>query len=128
MTPDVATQGTAMPISKQNKLNLIDALERTKSKARRLVLTLRFRNRDTEARQVQRRARKLTRQIDELISAAMEDWLGSAKKINDRLDRTNVKLQSSIRNIQKKKNVEDNVIKALSYLDDAIEIAIDLIG
>ena len=128
MTPDVATQGAAMPISEQNKLNLIDALERTKSKARRLVLTLRFRNRDTEARQVQRRARKLTRQIDELISAAMEDWLGSAKKINDRLDRTNVKLQSSIRNIQKKKNVEDNVIKALSYLDDAIEIAIDLIG
>ena len=117
-----------MPISEQNKLNLIDALERTKSKARRLVLTLRFRNRDTEARQVQRRARKLTRQIDELISAAMEDWLGSAKKLNDRLDRTNVKLQSSIRHIQNKKNVEVNVIKALSYLDDAIEIAVDLIG
>jgi hypothetical protein len=128
MTASVATPGTEMPISEQNKLNLIDALERTKSKARRLVLTLHFQNRTTEARQVQRRARKLTKQIDELLSAAMEDWLGSAKMINDHLSRTNVKLQSSIRNIQKKKNVEDNVIKVLLYLDDVIETAISLIG
>jgi hypothetical protein len=115
-----------MPISVQNKLKLIAALERTKSKARRLALTLRFQNRDTEARRVQRRASKLTKQIDELISAAMEEWLGSAKMIIDRLGHTNVNLQSSIRNVQKNNDIESNVIKALSYLDDAIEMAVHL--
>lgn len=116
-----------MPISQQNKIKLIDGLERTKSKAHRLIVMLRFQNRETEAQRVHRRARKLTKQIDELISQAMADWLGAAKPIHNRLDRTNAMLQSSIRDIQKKKNVEKTVAKILSSLDDVIELAASLL-
>lgn len=112
-----------MPVGRQSKIELIDALERTKSKAHRLALTLRFQNREKEARQVSSRAKKLSRRIDDLLAAAMEEWMGSAAAHRTRLSRTNTRLQRAIRDIERNRNVAANVVKALSCLDDALRAA-----
>ena len=115
-----------MTVGNQNKIELIEALERTKSKAHRLALTLRFRGRDADARKVEARARKLTRQIDRLLASAMDRWLGNATTHKKRLATTNARLQRAIREIQKNKDVARNVGGALSLLDVAIQTALDL--
>jgi ribosomal protein L17 len=116
-----------MPVGKQNKLELIDALERSVSKAHRLVVTLRFQDREPEARRVEARAKKLSKRIDKLVAVAMDDWLGNARLLKQRLARSNAKLQASLRRVQRKKDVATNVVKIVSYLDDLIQLADDLL-
>lgn len=116
-----------MAIGKQNKLELIHGLERTMSKGHRLVLTLRFQGRTQEARRVEARAKKLSKHIDKLMAAAMDDWLGSATQLKLRLARSNNRIQYSLREIQKKKDVAANVVKIIGHLDDVIQLAADLV-
>ncbi len=110
-----------MPIGKQNKIELIDALERTKTKAHRLALTLRFKRRETEAGQVTARARKLSRRVDGLLAVAMDEWTGSATVYKTRLARANSRLQRAIREIEKDNDIAGNVIKAVSLLDAVLQ-------
>jgi hypothetical protein len=110
-----------MPIGKQNKIELIDALERTKAKAHRLALTLRFRRREAESEQITARARKLSRRVDGLIAAAMDEWTGSAAAHKERLAGSNTRLQRIIREIEKDNNVAENVIRAVSLLDAVLQ-------
>lgn len=112
-----------MPVGRQSKIELIEALERTKSKAHRLSLTLRFQKRDKEARQVSARTKQLSRRIDDLLAAAMKEWLGNAAAHKQRLARANNRLQRAIRDIEKNSDVAGNVAKALSCIDDAVRTA-----
>jgi hypothetical protein len=120
---DAAGGAKNVPLGNQSKIELIDALERTKSKAYRLSLMLRFRNRDDEARQVAAGAKRLSRRIDDLLAAAMSEWLGKAAAHKRRLTRANSRLQRAIRDIQRNNDVAANVVKALSCIDDAIRTA-----
>lgn len=110
-----------MPIGKQNKIELIDALERAKAKAHRLALTLRFKRRETEAGEVAARARKLSRRVDGLLAAAMDEWTGSAAVYKKRLAHTNSRLQRAIREVEKDTDIAENVIKAVALLDAVLQ-------
>jgi hypothetical protein len=117
-----------MPVNKRDKTQLIMALGRTKSKAHRLVLALRFQGLEEDARRIERRAKTLSKKIDDLLAAAMDEWTGNANAITARLSKSNTRLQAAIREIEKKNDVAGNVIKAVSLIDLVIETAASLVS
>ncbi len=117
-----------MKRASHQKMALVDELMQTNRKGIRLALTLRFQNRLDEEAEVRARNGKLVRQIDRLLAAAMEDWLGSAAALQAELKKTNAKLQDAIREIQREAEATRNITKALGYLDEAIQIGIKLLG
>ena len=116
-----------MAISAQNKEKLIDTLLETKRKGHRLQITLKFQNNLTKAKTVGDKCRTLSSKIDKLIAQSMRQWLGSASKIIAERKKGNTKLQATINDIKKKKNIANNVVKAVGFIDDAIEAAAKLI-
>ena len=112
-----------MPISKENKEAIVDALIQAKRKAQRLALTLRFQGRAEDAKKVEKKIRTLAARIDDLITQSMESWVGNAQGLLDRMRKTNTALQASLRDIKKKKDVANKVVKALGRLDDVIDVA-----
>ena len=112
-----------MPVSKQNKEDIIDRLLATHSKAQKLALNLKFAGNTADAAKVEQRNKDLSKRIDGLIAKAMRDWNTGAAAHLEGIKAANTKLQASIKDIKKKIAVARNVVKALGYLDDAIEIA-----
>lgn len=116
-----------MSINNRNKEAMIDALLESKRKGFRLEITLRFQGKAAEADEVKAKTRKLSRKIDDLLVRAMEDWLGNAAALIKTMKNTNAKLQASIRDIKKRIKVAQNVVKAIGFLDDAIDVAVKLL-
>ena len=117
-----------MAISRTGKTELIQYLDRARMKAGRLAMTLRFQNREAEAGKIQKKQKKLARQIDVLMAAAMKDWAGDATKIIADITKANRYLQNAIRDINHKNDVAGNVTRALSRLDQVINLARGLLG
>lgn len=116
-----------MPINNIDKEALIDALLESKRKGFRLEISLRFQGKNAEADKVKAKTRKLSRTMDNLLSQAMQSWLGNATVLRQTMTKTNANLQASIRDIKKKIEVAENIVKAIGYLDDAIKLAAKLL-
>ena len=117
-----------MAISEAKKEEIIDTFLVTKKKGSRLQITLRFQGRKAEADEVGKQNKRLSSSIDKLIAQSMRQWRGSASQIIADRKKGNAKLQASIKDIKVKKKVAENVVKALGYIDDAIETAAKLVA
>ena len=58
--------------------------------------------------------------IDTLRGRVADQWNRDTEKLRDGLRQANAKVQASIRNIQKKINVAQNLIKLIGQIDDAL--------
>lgn len=113
-----------MPIrSEVSKQQIIDALLRVKRRAHKLVIRLLFAEEEQEARKVEWAARRLSRRIDGLLGAAMEEWTGTAASVKDQIGRCHDALGRRIASIQRGVKIAENVGEAVEAIDDAAAIA-----
>lgn len=112
-----------MAISITKKEDLIDGLQTTLGKGQKLEIRLRLTGEGASADEVAKRNRALSKKIDRLIRDAMNEWTGGAAAFEKEIKSSNRRLQAAIRDIKKKIKVAENVVKALGYIDDAIQVA-----
>ena len=111
-----------MPNSETNKETLIPSLNETYRKGQKLELNLRFKGKTEEADQVRAKCNELSDRIDDLIAEAMKDWLRTADTLIDEVKGINSNLQSNIRDIKHEIKMGEKIVKAIGYLDQAIDI------
>ncbi len=112
-----------MPLNRSQREIAIEKLLITKNKGHRLEIRLRFQGKAAEAKQVKDTNDVLSKEIDRLLVEIMEAWTGNAATIETALRTNNTRLQATIRDIRKKIKVAEKVVKAIGYLDKAIELA-----
>ncbi len=117
-----------MPVNKEDKAAIIDQLENARTKASRLIISLRFAGKVAEANKVKQKVRTLGGKIDDLLAKSMKTWSGNGKMIIQNMKKANQSLQSDITEIKKKKDMANKIIKALGRLDDVIDSAKDVLG
>lgn len=116
-----------MPVSQNKKFAIIDELENTRTKGNRLVISLLFAGKKTEADEAKKKVKALGALIDGLLAESMKTWSANGKVIVDDMKRANKLLQRDISYIKKKKELANKVIKALGRLDEVILVAKDLL-
>lgn len=116
-----------MPINQNDKSAIIDELENTRTKGSRLVISLLFAGKKTEAAEARRKVKELGSKIDGLLAASMNKWTGSGKVIIENMKKVNALLQKDISYIKKKKELAKKTVKGLGRLDEAILMAKDLL-
>jgi len=115
-----------MAVSRDQKEEILDGLLEAQRKAQKLSLRLRFAGKDEEARRIDRRERKLAKQIQRLTAAAMREWRTGASAPLDELRRRNSAIQAAIRDVKKNVRTTERAAKAVGLLDDVLEVALDL--
>lgn len=116
-----------MAISNEKKREIIQRLLVTKQKAHSAEILLRFQGMGEEADRVAARAGELSDRIDDLLGQVMKRWTGQSGQIVDAIRRMNASLQASVREIEKGVKTVQNAVKAVGYVDDAIEMAVKII-
>ena len=118
-----------MPISKQGeKLDVIKKLQAIRDKLDRLFLPLTFGGHADEAVKVEAKSQELGDQISDLLGQVIDEWVGSAQSVVDKLRKANDKLQANVREIEKDTDTAKNVVKLLGHVDDVIAIAAKVAG
>ena len=112
-----------MAISNPDKQDVISRLLVINQKAHILATSLRFKGQDEEAEKVTQKAKELSEQIDHLLGQVMDEWLGQAESIRQEIQKANASLQASIRQIGNEVNILQNVVRAIGFIDDVIQIA-----
>ena len=57
----------------------------------------------------------------------MDEWMGTAKTVRERMKNINSGPQATIRDIKNKKRLAENVVKAIGFIDDAVGIAANVL-
>ena len=58
--------------------------------------------------------------IDTLRAEVADEWTADAAEIGEEISKANAKVQASIRDIQKRINVAENVVKIIGQIDNAV--------
>jgi sugar-specific transcriptional regulator TrmB len=94
-----------------------------------LEIDLSFKGMDDDAEEVKAKNTELSEKVDNLLSNIMKDWIDdTALGVAKELQKINRKIQDTISDIKKDIEIAKNVVKILSYLDEAIKFAIGLLG
>ena len=117
-----------MPNSESNKETLIHSLNETYRKGQKLEINLRFKGKTSEADQVRAKCNELSDRIDDLITEVMKDWLRKADTLINEVKVLNSNLQSNIREIKKEIKMGEKIVKAIGYLDQAINLTKKLLA
>lgn len=118
-----------MPIrSAASKERIVDALLQTSRQVHRLIIRLRFQGREGDVAAAERRARRLSRHLDALLGAAVDDWLGSAAGVEAEIRRVNRRLGRTLGELRRRREVADHLTKALGLIDEAVRIAARLLA
>ena len=80
-----------------------------------------------EAARLDRRKARLKLEIDGLLLDLYQDWMGDAQKLKGKLDESNKAVDKAVKDIEQKIQTAENIVKAIGYIDDVIEIAADLV-
>ncbi len=112
-----------MPISMTKKQEVIQQLLAAKTKAYQAEVKLLLKRKPTEADEIKRHGKELSRKIDNLIAQTMAEWTGNAQKIIGDVRQINKKVQRSINDINNNVNVANNVVKLVGFIDDVVDIA-----
>lgn len=112
-----------MAVAAKTKEEIIDRLLVTKQKSNRLEMTLRFKGQVNEANEVQKKTKKLNKQIDILLGQLIDEWLADSRGVIKDLVQGNANLQRSLAKIKRGVQTAQNLVKALGFIDDAIVIA-----
>jgi hypothetical protein len=117
-----------MSMSQEEKEKVLDRLSITKRYAHKLEIRLRFKGDEDRAAKVRARSERLSKKIDKLLAALMTDWMGSSEVTTKSLETMNQDILAVIEEIKDEIDVAKKVVKALGYLDDAINIATKLLA
>lgn len=117
-----------MSMNQEEKEKVLDRLSITKRNAHKLEIRLRFKGDEDRAAKVKARSERLSKKIDKLLAALMTDWMGSSKVTIKSLETLNEEILTVIEEIKDEIDVAKKVVKALGYLDDAINIATKLLA
>jgi len=80
-----------------------------------------------EAMRFGRRKDRLKVEIDGLLRDLYLDWIGDANALKNKLDESNKAVDAAVKDIERKIETAQNIVKALGYIDDAIKIAAGLV-
>ena len=80
-----------------------------------------------EAMRFWRRKDRLKVEIDGLLRDLYHDWIGDASALKSMLEKSSKAVDAAVKDIERKIKTEQNIVKALGYIDDAIEIAAGLV-
>jgi hypothetical protein len=117
-----------MSMSQEEKETVLDRLSITKRNAQKLEIRLHFQGDEDEAAKVRVKSEKLSKKIDKLLAALMTDWMDSSEVTTKSLEKVNRGILRVIEEIKDEIDVAKKVVKALGYLDDAINIATKLLA
>jgi predicted DNA-binding transcriptional regulator len=84
-------------------------------------------DRTEEAKQLERREKRLKIEIDGLLRDLYHNWIGDAKQLKGKLDGINKEINEHIEKIEQDIKTTQKIVKAIGYFDDAIKIATDLV-
>ena len=110
-------------ISKNSKEEIIQRLLITKQRSIALEVRLLVKGKSEEANKIKSKTKALTRQIDQLLSKLMDEWIGQAVMVIGNITKTNAALQTSITKVKNNEKTAENIVKAIGLVDDAINIA-----
>ena len=102
------------------KVDLIAAMITSLSKLTNVEMRLRFAGDAARADLVQAKHDELREAIDTLRGRFADQWTRDTEDIREGLRQANAKVQASIRNIQKRINVAQNVVRVIGQIDDAL--------
>ena len=102
------------------KINLIIRMITSLGKLTNVEARLRFAGDDAAADEIAARHDELRDEIDRLRGQVADQWTLNAAQLEEGIRKANEKVQASIRKIQKKINVAENVVKVIGLVDDAI--------
>ena len=116
-----------MPNEIEAKIDLITSMITSLGKLTNVEARLRFAGDAAQADQVKEKHDELREAIDTLRGKVADQWTADAAQIEEEIRKRNAKVQASIRNIQKKINIAENVVKILGQVDDAIAAVAGLV-
>ena len=79
--------------------------------------------RTDEAKRFSRRKDRLKLEIDGLLRDLYQEWIGDAKALREKIEVSNKALDESIKDIEQDIETAQNIVKAIGYIDDVIDIA-----
>ena len=112
-----------MPFDENDKEKVVESLSAIRRSGQKLEIALRFQQKQAEAEDVQKKNKVLSDQIDLLIGKLMDEWVGTADAIVERLNKGSAQVQAAINEIKKDIDIAKNVVKGLGALDEAIGVA-----
>lgn len=74
-----------------------------------------------------RRKDRLKVEIDGLLRDLYHHWIGDANALKKELKESNKGVDAAVKDIERKIKTAENIVKALGYIDKAIEIAAGLV-
>lgn len=102
---------------------IIGQLEITYSQGRALRASLLLADKAADAQTVQEKNKDLEQQIEGLVARLLDQWGLEAASVIEDGQRRNQQLQGMIRDIENQIDVANKVIKAIGFIDDAIDTA-----
>lgn len=115
-------------MSVEQKEETIHSLQVTLQRSQNLELILRFRIDDKNVKEIEKKNKKLSKQIDKLIVEAMQNWLLDAQDVAKEIKKANTNLQRAITSVKNRKKEAESIVKALGFVDDVLSIATSLLA
>jgi len=109
------------------KIDLITSMVTSLGKLTNVEARLRFAGDAARADQVRQKHDELRDAIDTLRGKVADQWTQDAAQIEAEITKRNAKVQASVRNIQKKIDIAENVVKIIGQVDDAIQAVAGLV-
>jgi septal ring factor EnvC (AmiA/AmiB activator) len=110
-------------MTKARKRSLLRALGTSYAKGTDLAALLWLQGNETEAQSVERRNRELRSEIDALRRELWRDWRGNAESLESQVRNLNRKLQARIRQIERRVEAAQHLVRGLDLLDELIELS-----
>jgi seryl-tRNA synthetase len=114
-------------MSFDEKMKAIHSFQVCLQRSQKLEMILRFRKNTDKVKEIEEKNKNLTKKIDKLIIEIMIEWLMNAQETTINIKKINTNIERSITQIKKKKKEAENIVKAIGFIDDVINIASKLL-
>jgi hypothetical protein len=116
------TADSADKLTHDDKLNLLDSLSMVLSRTTYLKIWCEQHN-DANAGALEQRRISLSASYDKLSAALWDDWIGAAKAVNASMNSATDAVLESVDKVKADVAAVQNVVKALGFIDQIIQIA-----
>jgi len=113
-------------MTQNGKNQILDQLSITYNRTNLLKIISEEQGNLIDAKKFEIRKKRLKTEIDELIQNLLQEWIGDAKQLKIKIINSNSEISKSIKDIQSKIKLAENIVKALGFIDDAIQLAANL--
>jgi len=114
-------------MTQEEKTDVIDDLNEAYGRAKRLESILILKGKTDEANDLAVKNDKLLESINQLLGQSLDAWLADSVNMAASLKNANDDLKSRIDDIKKDIDTAENIVKAVGFIDDAVEIAARLL-